>query len=218
MKIDLHVHTSELSACASSTAEEMVRAGVARGLDAVCFTEHNRLWPTEALADLNERYAPFRVFGGVEISISGADHCLVLGRARPAELETRTWTYPDLHRFTRSRASFLVVSHPFRYADQIPLEIDEFPPDAIELRSVHVGADDEERIREVARRVGAQLVCNSDAHFAKQVGMYYNRIAGSPKDERELAGLLAAGERTPSARGGLEAPVAGTDGTVERNR
>ncbi len=105
MKIDLHLHSSERSACAHSTAEEMIRAGKEFGLDAICFTEHNVLTPEALVAGMNERHAPFRIFAGIEIGVTVYEHCLVHG-VRDAELERRKWTYPDLWEFTRERATW----------------------------------------------------------------------------------------------------------------
>ncbi len=176
----------------------MVRAGVSFGLDAVCFTEHDRLWPELALADMNERFKPFRVFAGIEVSLTPGDHCLVLG-VRDAALESRAWNYPDLVKFVRERDGFVVVCHPFRFGDEMPFEIDEFPPDAIELHSVHTAVDDEERIRAMAERVGARLLCNSDAHYAEYAGIYHNVLARPPADMGELVEILKAGEYTHGA-------------------
>jgi len=193
LKIDLHLHTADFSACSHAPAEVMICAAIGFGLDAVCLTEHDRLWPEAVLAEMNARFAPFRVFGGIEIGVTPLEHCLVLG-VRDPEIETRVWTYPDLARFVRERDGFLAVCHPFRFEDSIPFEIDEFPPDAIELRSVHTSPDDEERIREAAERVGARLLCNSDAHYAQYVGIYHNELTRAPVDERDLVGMLKAGE------------------------
>jgi len=197
LKIDLHLHSSELSSCSQATAEEMLRAAKEFGLDAVCFTEHNVLTPPERVAEMNERHAPLKVFSGVEIGVTYYEHCLVLGRRDP-ELEGRKWTYEDLWRFTRDSGGHLTLCHPFRFGDGIDLDIDRFPPDAIEIRSVHTAADDEALIRGTAERVGARLVANSDAHFAKWVGVFYNvlhdELARPVNDERDLAAILRAGD------------------------
>jgi histidinol phosphatase-like PHP family hydrolase len=65
MKIDLHVHCQERSACGKATEEAQVQAAIAAGLDAIVFTDHHRLMPLERLECLNQQYAPFRVFGGI---------------------------------------------------------------------------------------------------------------------------------------------------------
>lgn len=44
----------------------MVRAAIRAGLDAMVLSDHDRLAPTARLARLNAKFAPFRVFGGIE--------------------------------------------------------------------------------------------------------------------------------------------------------
>ncbi|MHC5057850.1 MAG: PHP domain-containing protein [Planctomycetota bacterium] len=193
MKIDLHLHSSERSSCAHSTAEEMILAAKGFGLDAVCFTEHNRLTPEDWLAEMNERHAPLKVFAGLEIGVTYYEHCLVLG-VRAPELETRAWTYEDLWRFTRGAGGHLTLCHPFRFGDEVELDIDRFPPDAIEVHSVHTAAEDEALIRETAQRVGARLLATSDAHYAKWVGVFHVKHSRPAADERDLVAILKAGD------------------------
>jgi VanZ family protein len=195
MKIDLHVHSRERSACGRSGEEEMIRAAAARGLDGLAFTDHHCLVPTERLAELNRRYTPFRVFGGVEVSVVEGEDVLVLGVRDPA-LKSRDWFYSDLFTFVHARAGFLVLAHPFRYHDTIQVDIEHYPPDAIELCSKNTRASDEPRIREIAERFGLRPLCNSDAHEAKHVGLYHNQLGRTPRDERELLEVLRAGDYT----------------------
>jgi len=78
MDIDRHVHASELSRCAVSSEEELVRAAREAGLDAVVFTNHDRLMAPAHLEELTARHAPLRVFGGIEVSLE-SEHVIVLG-------------------------------------------------------------------------------------------------------------------------------------------
>jgi histidinol phosphatase-like PHP family hydrolase len=205
MKIDLHVHARERSSCAKSGEEEMVRAAIQRGLDGLAFTDHGRLIPPRRVAGLNARYAPFRVFGGIEIRLAGED-VLVLGLEEPL-LERRKWTYPELHAFVRQHGGFLVLAHPFRYHDTVNLDVEGYPPDAIELRSVNIRADDEGRIRALAQRLDLRLLCNSDAHRAEDVGCHYNLLPRAPQDDEDLARVLrdsAGSNRADNAPTGLD--------------
>lgn len=54
MLIDLHCHTRVRSACSALTPDALIRAARARGLDAVCLTEHDALWPLEDIEALAE--------------------------------------------------------------------------------------------------------------------------------------------------------------------
>ena len=196
MKIDLHLHSSERSSCGKSPENEMLAAACRFGLDAVVFTEHNRLVDRGHLEALNARFAPLRVFGGIEISVTLHDHCLVLG-LDDDELQNRSWRYPDLVKFVREREGWIAVCHPFRMMDDIPFAIHAHVPDGIELHSVHTGADDCERIARIASEFGITPVANSDAHFAPFVGIFYNEIPGAPENDRDLVAALREGPVTP---------------------
>ena len=173
----------------------MIQAAIARGIDGLAFTDHHSLVPLARLRDLNRKYAPFRIFGGVEISVNEGEDMLVLGVRDPA-LESRDWTYPALYDFVRGREGFLIFAHPFRFRDTIALDLERFPPDAIEVRSNNTRADDEAKICHTAERFGLGLICTSDAHRTKHVGMYYSRLARVPQDERDMLVMLRAGHYT----------------------
>lgn len=192
MKIDLHVHAMERSSCAVSGEEEVIRAAISRGLDGLAFTDHHRLVLPWRIAELRKRYAPFRVFNGIEISVSGED-MLVLGLHDPV-LETQVWTtYPELHGFVRQRGGFIALAHPFRFHDTITVDVETYRPDGIEIRSTNIKAEHEVRIRALAERLDLPLLCNSDAHRAEDVGAYYNVLPRAPRDDRDLISVLKAG-------------------------
>lgn len=194
MKIDLHVHTRERSPCALSTTEEMIRAAIDRGLDALVISDHDRLVPPERLSTLNARYAPFQVFGGIEITLGG-EHALVLG-VQDERLETRLWNYPDLHAFVEMRGGLLALAHPFRFSGRLGVDVERFPPHALELYSHNTRRRAEPIIRAVAAALDVGLLSNSDAHRTPDVGAYYNELYDAPKDDRELVALLKGGAYT----------------------
>jgi predicted metal-dependent phosphoesterase TrpH len=100
MKIDLHVHTLERSPCSLASEDEQISTAIDRGLDGLAITDHDRLVPQAHIALLNRKYAPFRVFGGVEISLQEGEHALVLSVHAPV-LERTMWAYPELHALVR---------------------------------------------------------------------------------------------------------------------
>ncbi len=191
MNIDLHVHTSNRSLCAHDSEDAQVRAAIAAGLHALFITDHWKLVPGKRLAALNTRYAPFRVFGGIEISIDGED-LLVMGIQDPI-LEQREFTYPHLHAFVRANSGFLVLAHPFRYHPVINLPLDQYPPDAIELYSQNTPQAFESEIRTLARQYGLALLSNSDAHILKHLGKHYNILQDGAQDEATVFSQLRSG-------------------------
>lgn len=196
MKIDLHVHTSDRSPCGASTIDEQICAAIDAGLDAIVVSDHDRLAPQNELARLNDTYAPFRIVGGIEISLNvewSMEHILVVG-VHDEGLEHMRWTYSELSPFVRQNGGFMALAHPFRFHDAIQFDIEGFPPDAIEAYSNNTPGDQEQRILKLADRLGMQVLSNSDAHHTKFLGRYYNELQRTPADDQELVEILKAGE------------------------
>jgi predicted metal-dependent phosphoesterase TrpH len=191
MKIDLHVHCKERSNCGKSWAEEQISAAIDCGLDAIVFTDHDRLMPERDLHAFNERYFPFRIFGGIEVTV-GDEHVIVLGIDDPF-IEANTWDYPDLHRFVRKRRGFTALAHPFRYRDTINIDLETFPTDAIEFASNNTPEAAGRRIRGIASGLDVPVLCNSDSHIQSTIGRHYNVVHRVPADEAELIQLLKSG-------------------------
>jgi len=198
MKIDLHVHTRERSSCARSSTEEMIRAAIDSGLEGLVITDHDRLAPREHLAYLNAKYAPFRIYGGIEVTTHG-EHILVLGLDDEEpdvqqRLERTWWAYPDLHDFVVERGGFLAVAHPFRFnRARIGIGVDRFPPHALEVYSHNTPRRAEAEIREVAATLNVPLLSNSDAHHTSDIGAHYNVLDEEPKDTEALIRMLREG-------------------------
>lgn len=192
MRIDLHVHCSERSACGRSTEEEQIIAAINSGLDAIVFTDHNRLVPERHIQELNEKYNPFRVFGGIEINVSEED-IIVLGVHDPS-MEVRKWTYGKLYDSVRQNGGYMALAHPFRYHDTINIDLENLAPDAIEMMSNNTPGAAAERIYQIASSLSIPVLCNSDSHRSSNIGRYYNVINRFPEDEMELIHLLKSGE------------------------
>lgn len=192
MKIDLHVHSRERSHCGRSSEEEQIRAAIKSGLNAIVFTDHSRLVSPGRVKELNDKYTPFRIFGGIEISLE-SDDILILGLYDHA-LESTEWTYPKLHTFVRERGGFIAIAHPFRHHKYIGVDIERFPPDAIEAHSHNTPKEAEAHIREIAANLGVPILCNSDAHHTSRIGAYYNTLERVPANERELLEILKSGQ------------------------
>jgi predicted metal-dependent phosphoesterase TrpH len=195
MKIDLHVHTRERSVCARSSTQQMVRAAIDRGLDALVISDHDKLVPPEHLSALNAKYAPFRIFSGVEVTLA-REHALVVG-VQDDLLERRWWTYGDLHAFVEAQGGFLALAHPFRFNGRIEVDVERFRPHALELYSHNTPRRAEPVIRALAAALNVPLLANSDAHRAGEIGAYYNELQEAPEDVEALVVLLKAGAFTP---------------------
>lgn len=210
MRIDLHVHAMERSGCSKAPEQAMIESAIANGLDAIAFTDHDRLVPIDRLAAMNDRYRPFQVFTGIEVTVEG-EHVVVIG-LHDELLEDMGWNYAELHAFVRERGGATILAHPFRYSDDIQIPIDKYPPDAIEVHSMNTGVCDEKKIRAVAAQIGCHVVCNSDAHAPEEVGVYHNRLHTPANTDIELVQALKSGAFEEAS---LPDRVAAINATVE---
>jgi len=183
MKIDFHVHSRERSDCAVVSEAEQIQAALCSGLDGMVFSDHDRLVDSQHLAELNRRYSPLCIFTGIEVTLA-QEHVLVIGINDPA-LESRAWEYDDLYRYVRQRNGFMALAHPFRYRE-ITVNVNQFPPDAIEVFSPNTPLWAETRIRQIAAGIGCELLSNSDSHDGQMIGKYYNVLDGNPGNDTEL--------------------------------
>ena len=198
MRIDLHVHTRERSVCAHSSTAQMVRAALARDLDGFVITDHDSLIPEDRLAYLNAKYAPFRIFGGVEVT-TDIEHVLVLG-VRDRALARGRWEYSELHAFVKDRDGFLALAHPFRFSSQrVGIDVERWPPHALEAFSWNTPRSAQSRIQRLAHELGTPILSNSDAHHASEVGPFYNELEREPRDSADLVAMLNAGAFTTVA-------------------
>jgi histidinol phosphatase-like PHP family hydrolase len=189
LKIDLHVHAKERSNCARIDEESQIRAAIQAGLDGLALTDHMKLVPTRRLVELNEKYAPFHIYTGIEVE-ADKEHWVVLG-VHDLSLEIDGWHYPDLHQRVREKGGFIALAHPFRYVPHIRADLEKYPPDGIEISSFNTPTAHEAEIRALAARLGLVLLRNTDAHFAGQIGAYYNELPGAARDDQELLTILS---------------------------
>jgi histidinol phosphatase-like PHP family hydrolase len=78
------------------------------------------------------------------------------------------------------------------------VDIERYPPDALEGCSINVPLPQASHIREIAADLGIQVICNSDAHRVRHIGAGYNLLkvddTEEPLNERALIEHLKAGD------------------------
>jgi predicted metal-dependent phosphoesterase TrpH len=188
MKIDFHVHTAERSNCATANQVEQIEAAIKHGLDVIAITDHHRLVSTAELITLNQKYRPFRILPGIEIT---ADHedWLVLGLSDP-ELEREDWAYADLHRYVRAKNGVLILAHPYRYRSDIKANLKQYTPDAVEISSINIRSDLRPRIQDLAYQLNIPTLSNSDAHASSSLGKYFNVFESDKLTDQEIFDAL----------------------------
>ena len=188
-KYETHMHTSEVSGCASATAAEQVNIYKERGYTGVIVTDHfvngyNKC-PRELSWDkkmhfMHRSYAAAKeagdkcgldVFFGWEFNISGKDF-LTYGLDLDFLLKNPGLDELPIKEYTeviRENGGFLAQAHPFRVADYIR-DPGPAPPefmDAVEVHNASMTPAVNAEAREFAIKHGLPMLSSSDAHHLK---------------------------------------------------
>ena len=199
MKIDLHTHTIQRSACSRLDEEDLIRCAIQAGLDGLAITDHGQLVPKKTLERLNERFHPFRVFTGIEISLimqyskysRSYQDFVVIGIHKP--VMASDWGYDILLKYVRDNGGYIFWAHPFRYDDEFPQEIQNNPPDAVEVYSSNIWIELAPRIKKIAKEMGCRTIGASDAHFEDAVGDSFIDLENNITSDAELVAELKKG-------------------------
>jgi len=137
---ETHAHTSEVSACAASSAAELVRFYKSIGYSGICITDHFLNGNTRVPRDISweDRVEQFclgyenaleegekiglKVFFGWEYSYNGSDF-LTYGLDKKWLLkhpDVIKWNIKDYFSRVREDGAYVVHAHPFREAGYIP--------------------------------------------------------------------------------------------------
>jgi predicted metal-dependent phosphoesterase TrpH len=189
MLIDLHSHTRVYSGCSVLTPETLVEAARAAGLDGVCITEHDVLWPAEEIERL-ARDLDFVLLRGVEAS-TDAGHVLAYGLSH---YDKDLSALLHLREVARREGALLFLAHPSRRHKPLPQGMglaDLF--DSLETIN---GTQSEPQNRSAAR-LAASLrlpgIGGSDAHAVSEVGACATRFEREVRTEEDLLRELRAG-------------------------
>lgn len=198
MLIDLHCHTTR-SMDSFLTPEEAVQGARACGLDALCFTEHDKEWGDEEARRFGRDHE-FIVLRGVEVSTE-IGHVLAFGLRR-FDLGMRN--FADLADEASESNGALILAHPYRrfYGMRVPPEPSEddlvlamqrrgWPSlDAIEAWNAETRRAENLLAQAVAERLMLPTTGGSDAHRQSDVARCYTRIDGAVADERDLVAAI----------------------------
>jgi predicted metal-dependent phosphoesterase TrpH len=193
LRLDLHIHT--LASDGVSDVEAILEAAVARGLDAIAITDHERIDAALAARDIAEgRGLPIEVIVGEEISTRGG-HLVGLWMTE----RVRPW-----HSLRRSIAmvheqgGLAIVAHPLppypmcaseRGLRRLMEEADPiFHPDALEaFNPTTVRMPWSRRAAALADEIGMAAVAGSDAHHAEKVGSAVTIVRGERAQDLRAA-------------------------------
>jgi hypothetical protein len=208
MLVDLHCHTSPRSSCSRASLEGLVAAARARGVDALCITEHDILWSDDDLAAAS-RSVDFPLMAGVELS-TDVGHVLCYGPLRRPLWQG--YRFEELADEASETGAALVLAHPVRRtAGERAARAGRVPPSAEEVaasvaweRAHGVEAFSTQSIPAEHALTAAALavapkpaVAGSDAHDARNAGAFATRFAVDVRTAADIAGEIRAARVEP---------------------
>ena len=200
MRIDLHIHTSPLSACSYIDPQEMVQAARQLKLDGLCLTEHQALWdPVEV--DKLARQAGIKIFRGNEITTNQGD-VLVFGFYEDIK---ELMIIQELRKAVQMSGGFMIAAHPFRGfktfgIGHLQMTVEQASKrkmfefvDAVEIGNGKLSQDENDMACKVAEKLNLPGTAGSDAHRIDEIGTRVTVFEKDMDSEQELLEELHAG-------------------------
>jgi predicted metal-dependent phosphoesterase TrpH len=194
MLIDLHCHTKVYSACSALTPDALVRAAQARGLDGVCITEHDALWPLADIQKLTGEMS-FPVFRGMEVTTE-VGHVLVFGAQR---FRPEMATLSALRAIAQDEGALMYMAHPSRKYGTLPPDDLASWFDSVEAANGTEGMLQNEHASRIATTLRLPGIGGSDAHSVREVGTCATNFEEDVHTERALLAALSAGAYVASS-------------------
>jgi hypothetical protein len=205
MLIDMHNHTRISSPCSLLSAPELIEAAQARGLDAICVTDHLYLEGANVAQEIG-RQVGFPVFRGVEARTNLGD-MLVFGYYRDI---AEGISLEALCRNVHQAGGLIFVAHPYHEAGgsnlvgsmrargwDLDTDWDKLAVlkelDGVEILNGQVADEVNAQARRLAARLQLPGIGGSDSHLVKMVGTAATRFEAWIQSEEQLIRALKSG-------------------------
>ena len=200
MLIDLHIHTSPLSACSYIDPHELVKEARRLKLDGICLTEHQVVWNPEGVDSLACE-GGIKIFRGNEFTTNQGDF-LVFGFYEDIK---ELMTIQELREAVQMSGGFMIAAHPFRGfktfgIGQLQMTVEQASKrkmfefvDAVEIGNGKLSQDENEMARKVAEKLNLPGTGGSDAHRIDEIATWVTVFEKNIDNEQELLEELHAG-------------------------
>jgi len=200
MRIDLHIHTSPLSACSYLDPQELILEARRLQLDGICLTEHQVVWDPDEVDKLADETG-ISIFRGNEFTTNQGD-ILVFGFYEDIK---ELLIIQELRDKVTAAGGYMIAAHPFRGfktfgISQLQMTVDqackrkvlEFV-DAVEVGNGKLSPEENDMARKVAEKLGLPCTGGSDAHRVDEIGTWVTVFEKEIESEIELVHELHAG-------------------------
>ncbi len=165
-----------------------MRAAVARGLDGVCITEHDAIWPADEIARVADEMS-FLVLRGMEVTTE-VGHVLVFGldHHNPAMA-----VLDDLRHIVGADDGLMYLAHPSRRYGTLPPDDLSSVFDSVEVQNGTEGMLQNDNAARLASALRLPGIGGSDAHSVREVGVCATEFSAPVHDEASFLAALRAG-------------------------
>lgn len=190
MFIDLHIHEKTYSLDSKLSLADIVSAARARGLDAVCITDHDDL----RIRDMAHQYSKdigFPIFVGVEYYSLDGD-LVTFGVDRIPDQRIPAQDYID---YVQQQGGVCYSAHPFR-CNRRGLEEKLAVVRGLagaEVLNANTCLEENTKALRWAEKLHLPQIGASDAHFAQRVGQYATYFPQNITNEAQLIAALKEG-------------------------
>ena len=216
MRIDLHIHTSPLSACSYIEPHELVQEARRLELDGLCLTEHQVQWDPAEVNRLALE-AGIKIFRGNEFTTNQGD-VLVFGFYEDIK---ELMIIQELRESVQKAGGYMIAAHPFRgfktfgigqlnmtVAQASKRKVFEFV-DAVEIGNGKLTQVENDMARKVAKTLNLPGTGGSDAHRIDELATWVTVFEKEIANEQELVEELHAGRFRATEFGSRKTEVRG---------
>jgi len=197
MKIDMHVH-SKLGGDCSAEPHEIVEAARAKGLDAICITEHHSFLASEPFERIAEKEG-FLVFRGAEYH-SRDGHLLIFGVKDDRFNKGYYLPAQEIIDYVLSEGGIVIPAHPFKKGYRFTMGNKIFQlKGLVAIETLNGKTPPKQNFEaELARRkLGLFATGGSDAHTHYDVGKVYTVFRHEIRTIEDLVEVLRQGNYYP---------------------
>jgi hypothetical protein len=200
MQIDLHIHTTPLSACSYIEPKKLVENAQRLSLDGICLTEHQVVWTPEAVDRLSAG-SDLKIFRGNEFTTDQGD-VLVFGFYEEIK---ELMLIRDLRKLVQKAGGYMIAAHPFRGfkaigIGQLQMTVDQACRrkvfeyvDAVEIGNGKLSDDENHMARNVSEKLNLPGTGGSDAHRTDEIATWFTVFERDIENEAQLVEELHAG-------------------------
>jgi predicted metal-dependent phosphoesterase TrpH len=200
MRIDLHIHTSPLSACSYIDPHELVKEAQRLELDGLCLTEHQVVWDSHELDKLAGDKG-IKIFRGNEFTTNQGD-VLVFGFYEDIK---ELLIIQELRKKVQKAGGFMIAAHPFRGfktfgIGQLQMTVEQAAKrkmfdfvDAVEIGNGKLSEEENDMARKVAEKIGLPGTGGSDGHRIDEIATWVTEFENDIESEAQLVKELHAG-------------------------